>query len=156
MEMTAEDKIRELKLVLPPVPAPAGLYEPILVDGSLAYVSGHLPMLSDGTLLKGKIGTDLTLEDGISSARQAGLNILATLRHKLGNLDRISRIVKILGMVSADSGFAQHPQVINGCSELFKQIWGEQNGVGVRSAFGVSGLPGNACVEIEGIFKIKQ
>ena len=152
--MNAEQNLENLKLEMPPVPKVAGLYKPLLLEGNLAYFSGHLPLLVDGSMITGKVGVDLTVEQGAMAARQVGLNVLATLRANLGSLNRISRVVKILGMVNADAGFSNHPQVINGCSELFQEIWGSDLGLGVRSACGVSGLPGNASVEIEGVFKV--
>ena len=99
---------------------------------------------------------NLQLKMGKAAARQVGLNILASVKQELGTLDRVSSVVKLLGMVNSTNDFTQHPQVINGCSELFKDIWGDDNGVGVRSAFGVSGLPAGVPVEIEGIFKLKN
>ncbi len=153
--MNPQRKITELQIELPPAPTAAGLYKPLLTIGGYAYFSGHLPLRSDGSMITGKVGRDLTLEEGTLSARQVGLNVLATLLASLGSLDRISRVVKILGMVNSSEGFHEHPKVINGCSELFKDLWGEDAGVGVRSAFGVSGLPGNASVEIEGIFELR-
>ena len=98
----------------------------------------------------------LSIEEGAAAARLVGLSVLSSLKEKLGSLNQISRLVKLLGMVNAPSSFSEHPKVINGCSELFREIWGEDLGVGVRSAFGVSGLPGNASVEIEGIFQLAQ
>ena len=153
--MNADEKIKNLGIELPPRPKAAGLYKPLLIDGDLAYFSGHLPLGYDGKLITGCVSVDLTLEEAGNAARITGLNILATLKAELGSLNRVKQVVKILGMVCAPETFSQHPQVINGCSELFRDIWGEQNGVGVRSAFGVSALPAQACVEIEGIFKLR-
>lgn len=153
--MTADDKIKNLGIELPPRPNAAGLYKPLLIDGDLAYFSGHLPFGYDGKLITGCVSVDLSLEEAGFAARMTGLNILATLQAELGNLNRVRQVVKILGLVYAPETFSQHPQVINGCSELFRDIWGDENGVGVRSAFGVSGLPARACVEIEGIFKLR-
>ena len=154
--MSHEEKVKSLGIKLPPVPRAAGLYKPMLVVGDLGYLSGHLPILEDGTMRVGQVGSDCTVEEGIDAARQVGLNMLATLRDGLGSLDRIVRVVKLLGLVNAGSGFNQHPQVINGCSELLKDIFGEDCGVGTRSAFGASGLPAGAMVEIEGVFQIKE
>ena len=145
---------KEMEDSLPPPPKAAGLYKTLLVEGNLAYFSGHLPVCADGSLITGKIGSDLTVEQGYEAARQVGLNILATVREVLGGLDRVERVVKILGMVNAASGFTQHPQVINGCSELFREVWGADNGVGARSAYGVTDLPAGVAVEIEGILKL--
>ena len=153
--MNYEEKLIKMGITLPPAPLAAGLYKPMLVIGNLAYLSGHLPILEDGTMNVGQIGDDCSVEQGNEAARQVGLNMLATLRAGLGSLDRVVRVVKLLGLVNAPSGFTQHPLVVNGCSELFKDLFGEDHGVGVRSAFGVSGLPAGAMVEIEGVFQIK-
>ena len=152
--MSAESRLAELKLVLPTAPKPAGVYKPLLVCGNLAYVSGHGPLLPDGTLIRGRVGADLTLDQGKAAARQVGLTILATTRQTLGSLDRIKRVIKTLGMVNATPDFDQHPAVINGCSELFAEIFGADNGIGTRSAVGMGSLPGNIAVEIEVIFEL--
>lgn len=154
--MSAERRIEELELLLPTPPKAAGLYQPLLIEGGLAYFSGHLPIRMDGSLITGKIGSELTVEEGSAAARQTGLNVLSTVRAVLGSLDRVDRVVKILGMVNAASGFTQHPQVINGCSELFRDVWGTDHGVGTRSAYGVSDLPAGVAVEIEGILKVRS
>ena len=109
-----------------------------------------------GEMITGRVGVDLTVEEGSRAAMQVGLNILSSLRAELGDLDRIERVCKLLGMVNAGPDFTQHPVVINGCSQLFFDLLGEDFGVGTRSAFGVSGLPGNAAVEIEGSFILKK
>jgi len=109
---------------------------------------------ADGSLITGRVGADLTLDQGRDAARQVGLTILATLRARLGSLDRIGRVVKLLGMVNATPQFHDHPKVINGCSELFAEIWGPVNGVGARSAVGMVSLPHDIAVEIEGIFEL--
>ena len=152
--MSADAKIKELGLELPPAPAPMGVYKPIVFDGKFAYLSGHGPVLPDGTLMNGRVGDDLDLESGVQSARQVGLTMLATLRAHLGSLDRVRRVIKLLGMVNCTPNFRDHPKVINGCSELFAQIWGEENGIGARSAVGMGSLPGNIPTEIEAIFEI--
>jgi enamine deaminase RidA (YjgF/YER057c/UK114 family) len=125
-----------------------------VIVGQLAYISGHGPYLPDGGMICGKVGDNLDLAEGKEAARQTGLAMLATIRKELGNLDRIRRVVKLLGMVNCTSEFTEHPKVINGCSELFAQIWGEDAGVGARSAVGMGSLPGNIAVEIEGIFEL--
>jgi len=152
--MSAESRLAELKLELPPVPKPAGVYKPIVVSGNMAYMSGHGPLKADKTMLTGRIGTDVDLEAGIKAARQTGLALLATLRDHLGSLDHVVRVVKVLGMVNCTPDFTQHPKVINGCSELFRDIWGEDHGVGARSAVGMGSLPGNITTEIEAIFEL--
>jgi enamine deaminase RidA (YjgF/YER057c/UK114 family) len=153
--MTAEDTLVRLGIELPPAPKAAGLYKPLFVEDGLAYFSGHLPLMPDGEMITGKVGDDLSVEEGALAARQVGLNVLASVRESLGSLDRVERVIKLLGMVNAVPDFIKHPQVINGCSELFSDVWGEDCGVGTRSAFGVSGLPAGACVEIEGILSVR-
>ena len=154
--MTPEDSFRQLGLEMPPPPKAAGLYKPLLEKDGLAYFSGHLPVLPDGSMILGRLGESLGVEEGATAARQVGLNVLATVRDVLGSLNRVERVVKLLGMVNATPEFVQHPQVINGCSELFRDVWGNDLGVGVRSAYGVSGLPAGASVEIEGVLALSQ
>ena len=151
---TAEERFIQTALTLPPAPAPAGVYKPCLIDGKTLYVSGHGPMKMDGTLIVGRIGKDLDKEEGKLAAQQVGLTILATLRKNIGSLDKIKRVIKVLGMVNCEPDFENHPYVINGCSELFRTVWGEDNGVGVRSAVGMGSLPGNIPVEIEAVFEL--
>ena len=126
----------------------------MVVVGNLAYVSGHGPLRVDKTLITGVVGKDLDLEGGKAAARQVGLAILATLRENLGSLDKVKRVIKTLGMVNTAADFYDHPKVINGCSELFADVWGLDNGVGARSAVGMGPLPGNIAVEIEVIFEL--
>jgi enamine deaminase RidA (YjgF/YER057c/UK114 family) len=152
--MTAETRLQLQQLTLPPAPKPNGLYRPVLVSGNLAYVSGHAPLRADGSRVTGRVGAELSLDDGKLAARFSGTAILASLRHELGSLDRIRRVVKILGLVNCTPDFQQHPAVINGCSELFAEIFGPENGVGVRSAAGANSLPGNIAVEMEAVFEI--
>ena len=152
--MSAENQLLELQLVLPPAAKPMGVYRPVIVAGPLAYVSGHGPLLPDGSLLCGRVGADLTLDQGKAASRQVGLAILATLRAHFGSLDPVRRIVKVLGMVNATADFPDHPKVINGCSELFAEVWGPEHGIGARSAIGVASLPGNIAVEIEAVFEL--
>ena len=153
--MTPSEKLSELAIDLPAPPAAAGLYKPVLVDGGLLYFSGHLPKKNDGTMITGKVGAYLSVEEGKAAARQVGLNILASVNQALGSLDQVNSVIKLMGMVNSTEDFTQHPLVINGCSELFKEIWGDEKGIGVRSAFGVSGLPAGVPVEIEGILSLK-
>jgi len=153
--MTPEERIKELKLDLPSAPKPVAVYKPVVITGSIAYVSGHGPVKSDKTLITGRVGADLNLEAGKAAARQTGLAILATLRSHLGNLDRVVRVIKVLGMVNCTPEFRDHPAVINGCSELFAEVFGSENGIGARSAVGMGSLPGNIAVEIEGIFEVR-
>ena len=139
---------------MPPAPKPLGVYKPCLIDGKYLYVSGHGTVLDDGSLIVGRIGDDMTTEEGKLAARQVGLAILATIKTNLGSLDKIKRVIKVLGMVNCTPDFDKHPFIINGCSELFAKVWGEDNGVGVRSAVGMGSLPGNIPVEIEAMFEL--
>jgi enamine deaminase RidA (YjgF/YER057c/UK114 family) len=152
--LSPDQRFEELKLTLPPPPKPIGVYKPFLIVGNMAYVSGHGTVKEDGSLIIGRIGKDLTMEEGKLAACQVGLAILATLKANLGSLNKIKRVVKVLGMVNAVSEFERHPFVINGCSELFASVWGEDNGIGVRSAVGMGTLPDNIPVEIEAQFEL--
>ena len=152
--MSAEARLLELKLELPPAPKPIAVYRPLMVAGNLAYVSGHGPLKPDKSLMLGRVGADLDAAGGKLAARQVGLAILATLRAELGSLDRVKRLIKLLGMVNCTPDFRDHPAVINGCSELFADVFGTENGIGARSAVGMGSLPGNIAVEIEAIFEL--
>lgn len=152
--MTHEARFARLLLTLPPAPKPVAVYRPVVVVQGLAYVSGHGPVCTDGTLIKGVVGRDLDLAGGHAAARQTGLAILATLRAHFGSLDRVKRVIKLLGMVNSAPDFYDHPKVINGCSELFAAVFGEAEGIGARSAVGMGPLPGNIAVEIEAIFEV--
>lgn len=154
--MTAADNFAALGLVLPPPPAPKGVYKPLLIVDKFVYVSGHGPVLPDGSLLHGKAGIDVNADGAKLAAQQVGLTILSTLVSQLGSLNRIKRVIKVLGMVNATPEFGTHPHVINGCSELFAKIWGTENGIGVRSAVGMGSLPDNITVEIEAIFELSD
>jgi len=154
--MTADERFAQLGLELPPAPAPMGVYKPFLIDGNHCYVSGHGPVLPDKSLIVGRIGDDMNIEDGKLAAQQTGLTILATLKVNLSSLNKIKRVIKVLGMVNCTSDFEKHPYVINGCSELFAKVWGEDNGIGVRSAVGMGSLPGNIPVEIEALFELEM
>ena len=152
--MPLEQKLVDLNLSLPFIPPSKGIYKRCLIAGNLLYVSGHVSINEDGSSIKGKLGQDLSDEEGKKAARQCGLAILASIKDHFGNLDQIKRVIKILGMVNSTPGYENHPLIINGCSELFVQLWGEENGKGVRSAVGMSSLPGNVAVEIEAIFEL--
>ncbi len=152
--MSAEARLVELGLELPSVAKPKGLYRPVVILDRLAYTSGHLPTRPDGSLVTGRVGADLDQAAGAAAARLTGLAILATLRAELGSLDRVRRVVKMLGLVQCTAEFQQHPAVINGASELFAEVFGQENGVGVRSAFGVASLPLGVPVEIEAVFEL--
>ncbi len=152
--MDPETTLQTFGLSLPPPPKPVGVYRPLLIIGQMAYASGHGPVNLDGTFITGRVGADLDLEAGKHAARQVGLTMLSTLKNELGSLSRVKRVVKVLGMVNCTAEFTEHPKVINGCSELFRDIFGSENGVGARSAVGVGSLPSNIPVEIEAIFEI--
>ncbi|MBX3256355.1 MAG: RidA family protein [Chitinophagaceae bacterium] len=149
-----EEKLKQLGLILPPAPKPKGVYKPCLIDGKYLYLSGHGPVQNDQSLMKGRIGRDMDEEQGKLAAKQVGLTMLATIKAHIGSLDNIQRVIKVLGMVNCTPDFEKHPYVINGCSELFAAIWGEENGVGVRSAVGFGSLPENIPVEIEALFEL--
>jgi enamine deaminase RidA (YjgF/YER057c/UK114 family) len=154
MDNKVEDKLKEMGLSLPALPGSAGIYKRCLNTGQYVYVSGHVSINNDGSFITGKLGKNLLDEEGKVAARQCGLAILASLKEHLGDLDKIKRVVKLLGMVNASPDFEKHPAIINGCSELYAKLWGEVNGIGVRSAVGMGSLPGNVAVEIEAIFEI--
>ena len=153
--MSAEARLKELGFELPPAPKAVGVYKPAITVGNLVHTSGHLPLMPDGSLLTGIVGKDATLEQGYDAARQAGLAILSTLQAHLGSLDKVKRVVKIFGMVYCLDDFTQQPAVVNGCSELMAKVFGEDAGVGARSAVGVAALPLGVLVEVEGIFEIE-
>ncbi len=153
--MSAESRLAELQLELPPAPKPMGVYKPVVIVGNMAYVSGHGPLKTDKSLMLGRVGTGgLSLDEGKAAARQVGLAVIASLRDALGSLDRVKRIVKTLGLVNCTADFYEHPKVINGFSELMKDVFGEDHGVGARSAVGAPSLPGNIAVEVEAIFEL--
>ncbi|WP_432709353.1 RidA family protein [Pedobacter sp.] len=152
--LTADQRFEKLGLQLPPAPAPLGVYKPCLIDGNKLYLSGHGPVNDDRTLIIGRIGADLNQEEGKLAARQVGLTMLATIKAQLGSLDKVKRVIKVLGMVNCTADFEKHPYVINGCSELFAEVWGPENGIGVRSAVGFGSLPDNIPVEVEALFEL--
>jgi enamine deaminase RidA (YjgF/YER057c/UK114 family) len=153
MKTTPESRIAELKLVLPPAPKPVGVYKPVLIIDKTLYVSGQGPMRNDGTLITGRLGENMTLEEGKLAARQVGLTMLSTIKTQTGDLNKIKRIIKVIGMVNSTPEFGQHPAVINGFSELMAEVFGEDLGIGVRSAVGMF-LPMNIAVEIEASFEL--
>ena len=152
--INADQNFESLKLTLPPPPPLGGIYKPALITGNYLYLSGHGPMLEDKTFITGKVGQDIDQEKAKLAALQTGLTILATLKASIGSFNKIKRVIKTLGMVNAVPDFEKHPYVINGCSELFAKIWGEENGIGARSAVGMGSLPNNMAVEIEVIFEL--
>lgn len=152
--MSAETKLQELQLELPPAPKPGGVYKPLVMVGNLAYLSGHCPLRADGTMITGRVGEDLDQQAGYEAARQTGLAILATLQTNLGSLDRVKRVIKTLGWVNCTADFKEQPAVLNGFSELMGQVFGEENGIGARSAVGTGSLPGNIPVVVEVIVEL--
>jgi enamine deaminase RidA (YjgF/YER057c/UK114 family) len=152
--MAAESRLTELGIELPPAATPKGLYKPLVVVGNLAYTSGHLSVRADGSLMTGRVGAELDQAAGQAAARQACLAVLATLRAELGSLDRVRRVVRLLGLVNCTPEFTAHPAVINGASELLAEVFGAEAGVGARSAFGAVSLPLAAAVEIEAVFEV--
>jgi enamine deaminase RidA (YjgF/YER057c/UK114 family) len=153
--MSAEARLQELALELPPAPKPVATYVTAARHGDLLYVSGHGPYCSDGSLIIGRLGDDMEVPAGQAAARQTGLAILATLRSHLGSLDKVVRLVKVLGMVNSTPEFGDQPLVINGFSDLMVEVFGEA-GKGARSAVGMGALPKGIAVEIEAIFQVKD
>jgi enamine deaminase RidA (YjgF/YER057c/UK114 family) len=153
--MSAESRIAELKLELPPAPKPVGVYKPVVIVGNMAYLSGHGPLKIDKTLVCGRIGDNLDVAAGKEAARLTGLAVLASLQTALGSLNRIKRLVKTLGLVNCTADFKDQPAVINGFSELMVEVFGSDAGVGARSAVGAISLPGNMAVEVEAIFEFE-
>ena len=154
--MSAESRLSDLGIELPNAPKPMGVYKPIIVVGGIAYLSGHGPLQSDGSLITGRLGADLDVQGGYDAARLTGLGLLATLQNHLGSLDKVKRLVKLLGLVRSTDDFDQQPAVINGCSELFRDVFGDDAGVAARSALGTNSLPGKIAVEIEAIFEVQS
>jgi enamine deaminase RidA (YjgF/YER057c/UK114 family) len=155
MASKPETRLQELHLTLPAAPKPVAKYKTALLAGNMLYVSGHGPLKVDGTMMTGRVGSDLSGSQGKEAARIVGLAILSTVRTSLGSLDRVKRLIKTLGMVNSSADFRDHPQVINGFSELMAEVFGEDAGVGTRSAVGMGSLPGNIPVEIECVFEVE-
>ncbi|MGO1243848.1 MAG: RidA family protein [Sphingobacterium sp.] len=156
MMYNADEQFEKLGLSLPPAPAPKGVYKPYVIDGKYLYLSGHGPVQDDASLIIGRIGRDIDAEAGKLSAQQVGLTMLSTIRTNLGSLNKVKRVIKVLGMVNCTTEFEQHPYIINGCSELFASVWGQENGIGTRSAVGFGSLPDNIPVEIEALFELED
>lgn len=148
--MSPEARLNELKIALPPIPKPAGQYVHAVRTGNLLFLAGKGPRNADGSTPTGKVGRDVTTEDAYQHARSVGLTLIAVMKETLGSLDRVKRVVKVLGMVNAVPEFGDQPKVINGCSDLFVEVFGE-NGKHARSAVGMGSLPGGITVEIEAI-----
>ncbi len=153
MSKLPSERIKELGLEFPPPPKPAGVYRPILVVDKFLYVSGHAPVNMDGSLMQGRVGDNLTKEEAKVAARQVGLTILSAIQTHFGDIDKVKRVVKVLGMVNCTPDFINQPFVINGFSELMADVFGNENGIGVRSAVGMM-LPDGIPVEIEAMFEL--
>ena len=155
-EAGAEARLRQLGIELPPAPQPVATYVPAVVVGNMLYVAGHTPRRPDGSPgYQGKVGEDFTVEQAYEAARIAGINILSTVRNTLGSLDRVARLVRTFGMVNAVPDFGQHPQVINGCSDLMVEVFGPDAGKGTRAAVGMGSLPFGMAVEVETFWEIR-
>lgn len=152
--MTPYDRLRQLGLELPPPPTPAANYQPYVLANGFLYLSGQGPRKADGSVCAGKVGAEVGVEEAYQHARLTGLNLLAVAHLALGDLGRVERVVKLLGMVNAAPTFGEHPKVINGCSDLFVEVFGEA-GRHARSAVGMGSLPRNMTVEIEAIFQVR-
>ncbi len=152
--MTPEERVQQLELEIPSPGKSIGVYKLAVVSQGLAYLSGTGPVAADGTAIVGRLGDTLQKEEGYEAARRTGLRMLSTLRQEFGSLDAIGRLVKTVGFVNSAPDFKDHPAVINGFSELMRDVFGSDNGVGARSAMGVAALPGGWAVEIEAIFEL--
>ena len=151
--MKAEEKLKEIGLELPPAVQPVANYVTAVRTGNLVFLSGQGPLREDGTLITGKIGSDLTQEEGYDAARRVGLGLLASLKSEIGDLDKVRRVVKLLGMVNCTPDFVDQPKVINGASDLLVDVFGDK-GKHARSAVGMNALPMNIAVEIEMIVEV--
>ena len=150
---TIEKRLTELGINLPELPVPIANFKPGIITGNLLYLSGQGPVLENGKLATGKVGMDISVEEAYEHARRTGMVLIAAMQKMLGNLDQVKQIVKLLGMVNATPDFTQHPKVINGCSDLLVEVFGDK-GQHARSAVGMGSLPGNISVEIEAIIEI--
>ena len=154
--VSAEAQLRKLKIELPVVAKPTNTLVSAVRVGDMLYVSGTGPGEVNGKPIAGRLGQDLDVAKGRAAARQVGLQVLSVVKAELGSLDKVQRLVKTFGMVNATADFTQHPQVINGFSDLMVEVFGEEAGMGARSAVGMSSLPGGIPVEIEAIFQIRK
>jgi enamine deaminase RidA (YjgF/YER057c/UK114 family) len=154
--VTPEQRLAELGLELPPIPPPAGNYVGAVAIGHTLFVAGHGPFEDGKPTFIGKLGQELGIEEGKQAAELVALNMLATLKETLGDLERVARVVKLLCLVNSTPDFGDQPQVANGASDLFVAVFGEERGKHARSAIGMAALPFGIAVEIEGIFEIAQ
>lgn len=153
MNKLVSQQIKEMNLQFPPAPKPAGVYRPILVIDKFLYVSGQAPVNFDGSLMQGRVGDDISLEEGKLAARQVGLTMLSTILTHFGDIDKVKRVVKVLGMVNCTPDFQRQPLVMNGFSELMADVFGKEYGIGARSAVGMM-LPDGIPVEVEAMFEL--
>ena len=151
--MSIEARLTELGIELSPLSPPAGAYVPAVRTGNLVFCSGQGPARGDGSFITGKVGADIDMATAVEAARLTGIQLLAALKAEIGDLDKVTRVVKVLGMVNGAPGFNNTPAVIDGCSKLFVEVFGEA-GRGARSAVGMAELPFDISVEIEAIFEV--
>ncbi len=151
--MSIDARLTQLGIALPPTPPPGGVYTPVVIVDKLAYVSGQVPFDSEGKMITGRVGSDITEEQGVAAARQVALTMLATIKASLGTLDRVKRIVKVLGMVNSTAEFQRHPFVMNGFSNTMVEVFGD-SAKAARSAVGMGSLPYNVPVEVEAILEL--
>jgi len=154
MASSVEDRLDEMGIEIVEPPKPVACYRPSVRVSNTVYLSGHGPINGDGTAITGTLGADLSVEQGYHAARLAGINMLSTLKAEVGSLDNVVRVVKLVGLVQSTADFHDQPKVINGCSELFRDVFGDL-GIAARSAVGSMSLPMNWAVEIDGIFHVK-
>lgn len=152
----AESRLQKLSLELPKPAKSTAIFKRIVIVGNMAYLSGHIPIDENGQIMKGKVGSDVDVPRGAAAARRCAIGLLATLRNEIGSLNKVRRLVKTTGMVNCTSDFTQHPEVVNGCSQLLVDIFGDRNGKGARAAVGMSSLPRGSICEIEMIFELKN
>lgn len=153
--MKTESKLKNIGLELPPAARPMANYVTAVRTGNLVFLSGHGPVKEDGTLITGKVGLDLSLQEGYEAARRVAVVLLGSLKAEIGDLDKVRRVVKLLGMVNCQPDFVDHPKVINGASDLLVEIFGDR-GTHARSAVGMSSLPMDICVEIEMVVELED
>lgn len=153
--MTPEQRLASMDIVLPPAPIPAGQYRPARLVGNMLYLSGQGPRDSSGSFLTGRLGADISVEEGCAAARNAGLQLLSAAQAALGDLSRVETVVKVFGMVNAEPDFVDHARVVNGCSDLLVEVFGDA-GCHTRSVAGMGSLPLGMIVEIEAIFSVKS
>lgn len=153
-DLAPEARLKEMGIELPAPAASLAIYKKIVVVDKMAYLSGHIPIDEEGKIMVGKVGKDVDVEFAATAARRCGIALLATLRGEVGSLNNVKRLVKTTGMVNCSPDVTQQPEVVNGCSQLIVDVFGEENGKGARAAVGMSSLPRGAICEIEMIFEL--